>query len=339
MSCRNLLPLPFIALLVWTMFASQCSVPRMMYVGFYNVENLFDTLDDPYKNDDYFTPEGPVQWTAERYKTKLVNLSKVINEMADGQAPAILGLCEVENLLVLQDLVKQDLLKDENYSIVHIESDDERGIDNAILYREEFFKPYESGVEKIDLEMYDDKTRDILWSKGVLENGDTLIVLVNHWPSRGGGQLESDPKRAQAAKTLRALVARMEAQLPNAAIVTMGDFNDEPIDNSIAQHLGATSSPQSGHLYNLMGQMDKDGLGSYCYRGNWNMLDQIMVNGVLFDGRGLEVDPDKTGIKSEDWLKQVDPDYYGYPLRTYGGRKYLGGYSDHFVVYTALILH
>jgi len=338
MSCRNLLPLPLIGLLIWTMTASKCNDDRAVFIGFYNVENLFDTLDDPYKNDEYFTPGGPVQWTAERYQTKLVNLSKVINELAEGQAPAILGLCEVENRLVLEDLVKQDLLKDENYSIIHEESDDERGIDNAILYRSEFFKPYENGIEKVDLEMYDDKTRDILWSKGVLENGDTLIVMVNHWPSRGGGQLESAPKRAQAAKTLRALVAGMESDHPNAAIVILGDFNDETTDSSISEHLGATSTPTAGHLYNLMGTMDKAGRGSYCYRGNWNMLDQIMVNEKLFDGRGLEVDTDKTGIKSEDWLKQVDPDYFGYPLRTYGGRKYLGGYSDHFAVYTALRL-
>lgn len=338
MSCRNLIPLLFVVLLLWTTMSTKCTKKAAMHVGFYNVENLFDTLDDPNKRDEYFTPSGPVKWTSERYQTKLTNLSVIINQMAEGKAPAILGLCEVENRRVLEDLVAQELLMDEAYEIIHVESEDERGIDNALFYQKESYTPFEHGVEQIDLGAYSDKTRDILWVKGLLPNADTLIVMVNHWPSRSGGKEGSEPKRLLAAKTLRVLVDQMERTHPNAAILILGDFNDEPTDRSLRYVLEAATTKEEGELFNLTGRLDSMGSGTYCYRGNWNMLDQIIVNEKLYDGSGIDADPTRTGIKSEPWMVQTDSNYFGYPLRTYGGRKYLGGYSDHFPVYTTLVL-
>jgi len=330
----------FVALLfVWIVFANvACEKNGVIRIGFYNVENLFDTEDDPIKIDEYYTPSSPIKWDETKYQTKIDNLGKVIRELCFDSHPHILGLCEIENRTVLEDLVSHSNLHDFQYQIIHFESPDARGIDNALLYDAKEYTVFESGVQRVDLNAFEETTRDILWSKGILSNGDTLICFVNHWPSRREGKAQSEPKRIQAAKTLKALVNNMETEHPSAAVVVMGDFNDEPSDSSIRDFLGAKKKPKKGELMNMMAGMHEKGKGSYNFRGNWNMLDQIIVNDKLNDNRDSEVIRKATGIKEGEWLIQKDEKYYGYPLRSFGGQKYLAGYSDHFAVYTAIKL-
>lgn len=322
--------------------AGSCQSADNVVIGFYNVENLFDTEDEPGKIDEQFLPGSAWKWDETRYREKLTNLSTVIDSLYGNRAAQILGLCEVENRRVLEDLIATPLLADNSYGIVHYESDDARGIDNALLYDTRAFTVLESGIRQIDLTDMDDTTRPILWVVGKLKSGDTLICLVNHWPSRRGGKAESEPKRIRAAQTLRALMTEFGARYPGTAILAMGDFNDEPDDISLREELGAGPRVEAGHgetgstYINLMWDMDQQQKGTYRFRDSWNMLDQLIVNTALVDGRGLEVETGSTGIKDDPRLKQVDPKYMGYPLRSYGGQKYLGGYSDHFAVYTLL---
>jgi predicted extracellular nuclease len=313
-----------------------CQKEEAFLVAFYNVENLFDTIDEPNKFDEQYLPTSELKWDSKKYNSKLSNLSKVISSLGEGQSPAILGLCEIENLKVLEDLRQQSLLADQHYEIIHFESMDARGIDNALLYNPKKFKVFQSGYERINLEAFDDTTRDIIWAKGILNNGDTMIVMVNHWPSRREGKSESEPKRRMAAKTLYELAQTMENIHPGAAILMMGDFNDEPADLSMVEDLKAGNNLFEFSYYNLMDSLDRLEKGSYLFRDNWNMLDQIIVNQALLDGRSADVVKSSVRIKDDEWLKQHDPKYEGYPFRTYGGRKYLDGYSDHFAVYVSL---
>lgn len=322
--------------------AGSCQSADNVVIGFYNVENLFDTEDEPGKIDEQFLPGSAWKWDETRYREKLTNLSTVIDSLYGNRAAQILGLCEVENRRVLEDLIATPLLADNSYGIVHYESNDARGIDNALLYDTRAFTVLESGIRQIDLTDMDDTTRPILWVVGKLKSGDTLICLVNHWPSRRSGKAESEPKRIRAAQTLRTLMTEFGARYPGTAILAMGDFNDEPDDISLREELGAGPRVEAGRgetgstYINLMWDMDQQQKGTYRFRDNWNMLDQLIVNTALVDGRGLEVETGSTGIKDDPRLKQVDPKYMGYPLRSYGGQKYLGGYSDHFAVYTLL---
>ncbi|MCB9246343.1 MAG: hypothetical protein H6606_07910 [Flavobacteriales bacterium] len=334
----------YLALLIGFLIitAGSCQTADNVVVGFYNVENLFDTEDEPGKIDEQFLPGSPWKWDESKYREKLHNLSTVIDSLYANRHAQILGLCEVENRRVLEDLIATPLLSDNSYGIVHYESDDARGIDNALLYDKRVFTVLESGIRQVDLEGMDDTTRPILWVIGRLKSGDTLICFVNHWPSRRSGKAESEPKRIRAAQTLRTLFTEFGDRYPGAAVIAMGDFNDEPDDISIRQELGAGPSEELGKgetgctYINLMWEMDRQEKGTYRFRDTWNMLDQMIVNTSLMDGKGLDIVAGSTGIKDDPKLKQIDPKYMGYPLRTYGGQKYLGGYSDHFAVYTLL---
>jgi len=305
-------------------------------IGFYNVENLFDTQDDPHTFDEDFTPKGKMQWNNERYQTKLSNLATVISQMASGSAPVFLGVCEVENKSVLEDLVNEEKLKKENYGIVHIESPDERGIDVGFLYQKDKFTVTHSDHFQPNLSEFQDKTRDILYIKGKTSNDETLHFLINHWPSRGGGRKESEPKRIIAAQTLKAQVAKILAADSQAKIIVMGDFNDEPSNKSISQTLGVSceaNSTAANQLFNAFCGIEKQDKGSYRYRDYWDMLDQIMVSKTMLnDTAGARVVPQSANIFAEEWMIQTGK-YSGFPLRTFGGRNYLGGYSDHFPVY------
>ncbi|NNJ56787.1 MAG: endonuclease/exonuclease/phosphatase family protein [Bacteroidia bacterium] len=312
-------------------------------IGFYNVENLFDTEDDPSKYDEWFTPTSPIKWDNDKYNAKLENLSVVINQLADKEMPHFLGLCEIENRKVLEDLVSQPLLERANYKIVHFESPDERGIDVAFLYNSEVFKVTDSKNYVLDLGEFKDRTRDILWIKGKVGNGETLHFIVNHWPSRGEGRRESEPKRIAAAKRLKSIKDDILKDDKNAKIIIMGDFNDEPSNTSISEHLnskGNASQTTSNDLFNPMVDLEDEDLGSYKYRHWWDMLDQIMLSEALINNSlGLQYKERSVGIKDDEWLRQHGSKYEGFPLRTYGGQKYLNGYSDHFPVYIKLIIN
>ena len=309
-------------------------------VAFYNVENLFDTVDDPgtYK-DEQFTAKGEKRWDEKRYEAKLKNLAKVISELANDKVPTFLGVCEVENKQVLKDLVNQPSLADAHYAIAHKESPDERGIDVGFLYNKNVFSISSVDAYQPDLSAFDDKTRDILLVKGSLANGETLHFIINHWPSRGGGRKETEPKRIAAAKMLLSITNGILENDPEAKIIVMGDFNDEPSNKSISKTLHVAcniNDMENDQLFNAFCKLEDADKGSYRYRNYWDMLDQIMISkSMITDTSGLHFIPNSAGIKAESWMIQTGK-YKGFPLRTFGGNNYLNGYSDHFPVYIEL---
>jgi endonuclease/exonuclease/phosphatase family metal-dependent hydrolase len=315
--------------------------PQKVRFAFYNVENLFDTEDDPLTRDEEFTPAAPKEWTEARYRTKLERLARVADGM---QYPAFLGLAEVENRRVCKDFIKKTSMKRHRYKIVHFDSPDARGIDVALLYRKKFFKVLEASTIRIN---FPDglkggrpgyTTRDVLVVEGIFQKKDTLYLVIVHSPSRSGGQKASEPKRIFVAQQIRKKVDEIFSKNPNANIVLMGDLNDEPADPSVRDYLQAQpmSEPTGpAELYDCLSQLDADGQGSYNYRGDWNMIDHVILSGNLFGGsRRLQyVD---SGIFREDWMIYTDPKYGQRPNRTYGGDHYFGGFSDHLPVFVDL---
>jgi endonuclease/exonuclease/phosphatase family metal-dependent hydrolase len=299
-------------------------------VGFYNVENLFDTLDDPQKADEDFTPSGEMRWNSEKYVQKLDRLALVISSMHEGKGPDILGLCEIENRLVLEDLVRHPLLKKKKYRIVHVESPDQRGIDVALLLSPAYrLKAYLT--DKVLLPDTAEKTRDILWADILSSSGETLWVGVCHFPSRRGGEEISVPKRVCAA---RALLHRTDSlHAASEKWLIMGDFNDEPGDSSLYSVLNAREAEAAADRVNMMIPLKEAGLGSYKYRDEWNMLDQFIISRTLYSSvSGWRYAEGSVGIYSPDFIKETEGRYTGSPWRSYAGKKYLGGYSDHFPV-------
>ena len=286
----------------------------------YNVENLFDTVDDPATNDEDFLPDGALAWTADRYDHKLLHLSEAIAWSADGP-PALVGLVEVENRKTVDDLARTGRLKDVGYAVVHHDSPDERGIDVALLVHPDHARVVEE--EPLTVDLGNDRTRDVLYVELALADEQRLHVFVNHWPSRRDGDA-SVPKRMTAAGVVRSRVDRILAEDPDAWILVMGDFNDTPSDASIQQGLGAACDHKAeARLYDLMCIDQPKGHGSYNYQGEWDYLDQMIVSSSLM--------PMVASAKAfwDDRLLFRHPRYGRSPNKTYAGRDYKGGYSDH----------
>lgn len=307
-------------------------------VGFYNVENLFDIVDDPKKPDEEFTPNGSNKWTKERYDKKLDQLSKVIEAM---NMPTLLGVCEVENEAVLNDLVKNNQIKGGNYGVAHRESNDFRGIDVALLYNKKRFevKEIKNTVLTFPRSITEGQSytsRDLFQVTGVLDGSTTLHVFVNHWPSRRGGLRESEPKRTFVAGELRKQIDAVRANDKDAQIIIMGDFNDETDNKSITKVLGAISenTAAADELVNCFADKDARNEGSYNYRGTWNMLDQIILSDNFFDDNGLKYQ--SATIFQQEWMMYNDKRNGAMPNRTYGGPNYYGGFSDHLPVFVDL---
>lgn len=308
----------------------------------YNVENLFDTIDDPNKNDNEFLPDSSNHWNSDRYQKKIRDIARVINAVNKNELPELLGLMELENSRVLQDLISNKLLQPGDYGFVHEESPDERGIDVALLYRKNEFQYL--GHEKIPI-IFDfepeTKTRDILYVKGKIGQGEILHVFVNHWSSRRDGEELSEPKRLFTAGILRAKLDAVFKKDKDAKIVILGDFNDEPSNKSLCEILMASNNPypkNKNELYNLMFDKHLLGMGTYFYRGNWNMLDNLIISGSLLNSPGkFEVSGDGGQIFQARWM-MYDNVKTGEmtPNRTYGGSNYYGGISDHLPVYLIL---
>ncbi len=312
-------------------------------IAFYNQENLFDTIDDPLKDDNEFLPGAEKEWNTEKYKTKLANMSAVIAAMNEGQAPEILGMCEVENAQVLTDLTLHQNIKGEKYKFIHFEGPDKRSIDNALLYKGNQFKVLNAAA--IPVNMPDDadfKTRDILYVKLETKNKDQLVIFVNHFPSRLGGEAESRPKRIFVASLLRNMIDTILEKNPNQNIILMGDFNDEPSDASMDSVLRAKESMYNlygGNLYNPMVEIQQAGLGSHMYRGKWSMLDQIILsNGLVIGNQKYIFRKESADMFKQPWMLETDQKFKGSPKRTYAGKKYIGGYSDHLPVFLYLDL-
>ncbi|MFW5805373.1 MAG: endonuclease/exonuclease/phosphatase family protein [Bacteroidales bacterium] len=310
---------------------------------FYNVENLFDTEDDPKKKDDAFTPQGDRYWSGYRYSRKLFQIYQVITAVGGWNAPDVVGICEIENRKVLKDMINKTPLFNAGYKIIHYESPDARGIDVGMLYREEYFRPIRDYPVPVTFPGKQRATRDILFVQGEIRTGDTVNIFVNHWPSRWGGQMETEPKRVQAAKVLRKHVDSIFAAVNNPNIIIMGDLNDYPENRSLTKTLRAENSgydkPESGKLYNLAYYLQEEkGMGSHKYQGEWGVLDQIIVSGDLLDETStLYSGLDNVSVFNADFLLEKDEKNTGeQPYRTYIGFKYHGGYSDHLPVYLKL---
>jgi predicted extracellular nuclease len=301
----------------------------------YNVENLFDTIDDPKIPDEEFLPDSKKEWTRDRYQKKLNDIAKVISEVNSKELPELIGLAEIENQTVLEDLVHTPVLTDK-YAIIHEESPDYRGIDVALLYRKDAFR--EITHEVLPVVFPDDpnfKTRDILHVTGLIGR-KTVHIFVNHWPSRIGGDEKTEPKRVFAASVLKKKVDQILAEDPHARIIITGDMNDEPENKSLKETLGAKMPGSGAPLVNLMMPDDDGGKGTYFFRGTWNMLDNLVVSEAVLKSTGMFVEHAKGYIFSADWMIYTNKEGDKTPNRTYVGNKYVAGVSDHFPVYCTI---
>ncbi len=325
-------------------FSNPENINSDFRIMFYNVENLFDTENDPNKNDDEFTPDGGRYWTKTRYYEKLRNIYKVIVAVGEWDMPKLVGLAEVENLKVLQDLIDNTPLYKSDYKIVHYESPDFRGIDVALLYRSNYFTLISKKAIPINWPKHigTGTTRDILYVCGVTNLADTLHIFVNHWPSRWGGQLETEEKRMYVAGLVKHSTDSIFKTNKNANIIIMGDLNDYPTDRSLTESLQAQTTYdniKSNKLYNLSYYLQViKKQGTHKYQGQWGILDQMIVSGALLSGEGkVFTSLEDAHIYSADFLLEPDEKYTGQQVkRTYIGFKYHGGYSDHLPVYLDL---
>ncbi|GGZ61243.1 endonuclease/exonuclease/phosphatase family protein [Mesonia mobilis] len=321
---------------------------RVNTVAFYNLENLFDPVNDPEKYDE----ASPIMEMAESlreevYAKKLTNMAKVIAKIgADvtGHPPAVLGVCEVENRRVLEDLLNESTLVNEDYGIVHFDSPDKRGIDVALLYKKSIFRPINTSSHELLIYDQDDPekrvyTRDQLLVTGLLD-GDKIHFIVNHWPSRSGGEARSRFKREKAAALNKKIIDSLQAEDPYAKIITMGDLNDGPYNTSVKEVLGAKAEKEEVKLkglYNPMENMQKKGIGTIAYRDSWDLFDQMILSQPLLDDDYSSYRYYKAGVYNPQYLANPRGRYKGYPYRSFSDGGFSGGYSDHFPVYVYLV--
>lgn len=308
-------------------------------VAFYNLDNLFDTIDDLSTNDADFTPQGKYQWNAYKYARKLEKMAKVIRQIDGSAGPDVLGVCELENRSALEALANT-CDPAGRFEVVHRDSEDERGIDVGLIYNRNKMKLLDVFSYPVRLSSdSSDRTRGILWVKlKSLKSDDTFQFIVCHFPSRREGKNKSMQNRMDAAKACSAIITeRCKTSVQN--LVLMGDFNDEPWDHSLSVGLGAQKpgSDSKTGLFNLMYAIDSRKSGTYRYKDQWDILDQFILSTALLDKRLPDYIPASVGIKSDPWLFQKGK-YAGYPLRTFGGNKWLNGYSDHLPVFMKIQL-
>ena len=314
-------------------------------VVFYNFENLFDTINDPGVNDTEFTPEGPKKWNSYKYNKKIGNLERVLFDIAsaDQDFPIVIGVSEIENRSVMEDVIATPKLAKGNYRIVHFDSPDARGVDVGFYYRPDVFKL--EGSAAVPFHMPDNpdfRTRDFVTMWGTIE-GEPFYFVVCHWPSRLGGQAASAPKRLAAATRVRELVDSVQQANPATKVVVMGDLNDDATDRSIVECLGAKGKLNEvtyGDMFNPFIAMLKAGYGSLAYRDDWNLFDNIIVSENLATGSTGERKLQRVGDTKfyggtfrRPHMIQKEGQYKGYPLRTFVGNNFQGGFSDHLPVY------
>ncbi|PKH50135.1 endonuclease [Tenacibaculum sp. Bg11-29] len=301
-------------------------------VAFYNVENLFDIVNNALTADDDYTPSGKLKWNTTKYHHKIKKITSVISQIGKNKSafpPALVGLVEVENAKVVKDLTRHKNLSKFNYSYVHYDSPDERGIDVALMYNKDFFEVISTDTHSLyltDDEGEVDYTRDLLVVKGKL-NGELIHVLVNHWPSRRDGDEETKEKRIKAAKQVQHVISDIKAKEENAKFVVMGDFNDDPTSESVKDFLVIDD------LYNPMKSLFEKGEGTSTYYKEWHLFDQIIFSRDFFDTEKSIHTFLKATIFKKDWLQFYKGKFKDSPFRTYIGPWYQGGYSDHFPVY------
>lgn len=313
-------------------------------VGFYNVENLYDTEDDPSTDDEEFLPEGKKNYTTDKYNDKLDHLADVISKMGKELTPdglAILGVAEIENRKVLEDLTSRSALAEKKWGIIHYNSPDVRGVDVGLIYQSKYFAPLFSKpirMNQKDARGNERKTRDILYVKGLLD-GDTIHILVNHWPSRRGGAAATDPYRKDCARVCRQISDSLFSINPLAKVFIMGDLNDDPNSPSLRDVLMAKEKKEEvkpGQLYNPMYKFFKSGIGTLAYDDSWNLFDNIVVSYGVISNQAAGYRYYKARVFNEQFMQEKSGAYKNYPKRTFVGDTYNGGYSDHFPVYLTL---
>ncbi|WP_417290541.1 endonuclease/exonuclease/phosphatase family protein [Corallibacter sp.] len=315
-------------------------------VAFYNLENLFDTINDPNKFDEASPIMEMKTEIGDIYKKKVSNMARVISDIGSEMAhnsPAVIGVSEVENRSVLEDLVNDPLLINKDYGIVHYDSPDARGIDVAFLYQKKLFTPLHTSSH--ELKIYDDNTRERVYTRDQLLvsgklDGEMIHVIVNHWPSRRGGEARSRPKRVAAAKLNKSIIDSLQAIDPYAKIFTMGDLNDDPTNASVKKILKAKKDREDVGLkgiYNPMENFFRKGLGSNAYRDAWSLFDQIMMTKPLIEKDYSSFRFYQAGIYNKNYLVNKEGRYKGYPLRSFADGGFTDGFSDHFPVYVYII--
>ncbi|ANI89866.1 endonuclease/exonuclease/phosphatase [Arachidicoccus ginsenosidimutans] len=324
---------------------AQTTTYNTAIVAFYNLENFYDTINNTMVNDEDFLPDGKKAYTSAVYKEKVKHLASVIAQIGtdiNPDGPAVLGCAEIENDTVLNDLIHHPLLAERNYRFIHYDSRDPRGVDVALIYNPKYFKVESSRPLFVQLPR-DSKTafytRDILWVTGYL-NGERVDVLVNHWPSRYGGEKRSTPARAAAAIVARKKINELLKQNPHDKIILMGDLNDDPVNVSIAEYLDAGGDMKNlheGELYNPWVGLYKKGLGTLAYQDAWSLFDQIMLSQSWLDKKQTGFFFYQNHVFKKEFMIENMGRYKGYPLRTYDGDTFHNGYSDHFPTYIILL--
>ncbi len=340
MKNRTLLSLLF--LFVLTTLSAQEKRYELYSVGFYNLENLFDTIHDKGKNDFEFLPDGANKWGTLKYTNKVKNMAKVLNEMGTDVLPvgmAAVGVSEIENSRVLKDLVEHEILAPRGWDFVHIEGPDKRGVDCALLYNPKLFKPISSKLAPYTTEDNDTtyKTRGFLIVSGEM-GGEMVHIIVNHWPSR----YAKSPARERAGTLVRMLKDSLMTEMPDSKVLIMGDMNDDPDNKSMKSCLGAVREKEeiksASDLYNPWWNiLRKKGHGTLKYNGKWNLFDQIVLSGNAIGNNRSTLKLYKTEIFSRNYLFQQEGRYKGNTLRTHAGGVWLNGYSDHLPVIVYLV--
>lgn len=318
---------------------------QVALIGFYNLENFYDTINDPVKNDEEFLPAGANHYTGSVYRDKTGKLADVISLIGTDVTPdglAIMGCAEIENDTVLNDLVHTPKLEGRGYKIVHYNSPDIRGVDVGLLYNPKYFTPKFSEPLFVPLVEPDGApryTRDVLYVEGSLL-GENVYIFVNHWPSRRGGEDASAPARAIAAQVGRHKIDSLTKINPDAKIILMGDLNDDPVSPSVAKVIGAAGDKkdvQRGRMFNPWSAYYKQGIGTLAYNDSWNLFDQILISSGWLDKNQHGFFFKEARIFSKPWMIEQEGRYKGYPKRTYDFNKYIGGYSDHFPTFTVFL--
>ncbi len=312
---------------------------RAATIAFYNLENLFDTIDSPDTDDAEFLPGGGNAWNSQKYAIKIKNMSEVIAQIGSDivkGGPTIIGVSEIENRFVLEELIASPALKNAGYDIVHYDSPDARGVDVGLLYKKSAFKVTATSSVRLKVAWRDDfKSRDQLVVTGELD-GESISIVVNHWPSRGNGPEYRDA----AAQLSRHIADSLFAINPKAKIFIMGDLNDDPVDPSVLKVLKAYGKTKDVHekdLFNPMWQLFKDGIGSLGYRDSWNLFDQIVISDQVLNAPANSWKLLKTRVFNPKFLISQDGQFAGYPFRTFSFGTFIGGYSDHLPVYVVIV--
>ncbi len=319
--------------------SAQKSEKKMMVLGvaFYNLENLFDTINSNGSYDKEFSPEGARQWNGDKYWKKIRNMSYAISQMTTKttpMGPAIIGVSEIENKTVLDDLVRADAIKKWQLQVVHHDSPDRRGVDVGLLYNPRFFRLLNVTNHTLHIEGKPDfRTRDQMCVYGLLA-GEKVAVIVNHWPSRLGGQEQSSYLREAAAALSKEIADSVWRKDPEVGIIILGDLNDDPHDKSCAKVLGAKKNAKDVDgehgFYNPFWQVLDKGVGSLAYKGAWNLFDQIIISGNLLGKKQGGLKYWKCEVFNRDFLRDTEGNRQGYPRRTYASGVFLNGYSDHY---------